>query len=278
MWMEWDREKERGAGERKEEKSRISSKRSLFRGCDYRCLSGSRVSTRSSFSPRPSICLALQTSRSIIPRLRCNEISREILGTRRHTARTPPGRGEPSIVAGRGTRAVVRVYETHRKDWPRSRNNYPEGLAFILNYTMCRVYYCDLRWLTEKGYGETGIKGTKETPGMSVLHTRRNERNLGRWVMTLICRFQVIRIRKRARRRAMTLTFLSSSSALSLLPVLTVIFDEFAFKFCGYSPPKTVTLLSVCTQHTECLWQQRVVPLTSRCRDFFLLVPNLCRI
>jgi len=30
----------------------------------------------SSFSPRPSICLVLQTSRSIIPRLPCNEISR----------------------------------------------------------------------------------------------------------------------------------------------------------------------------------------------------------
>lgn len=27
----------------------------------------------------------------------------------------------------------------------RSRNNYPEGPAFIRNYTMCRVYHCDLR-------------------------------------------------------------------------------------------------------------------------------------
>jgi len=46
---------------RKEEKSQISSRQLLFRGCDYRCLSSSRVSTRSSFSPRPSICFALQT-------------------------------------------------------------------------------------------------------------------------------------------------------------------------------------------------------------------------
>ena len=79
---EREREKEREKRNKrdpagKKEKSRISSRR-LFRGCDYRCLSDSRVSTRTSFSPRPSICLALQTWRSIIPRLRCNEISRAV--------------------------------------------------------------------------------------------------------------------------------------------------------------------------------------------------------
>lgn len=47
-------ERNKGGSARKEEKSRISSRRSLFRGCDYRCLLDSRVSTRSTVVGRRS--------------------------------------------------------------------------------------------------------------------------------------------------------------------------------------------------------------------------------
>jgi len=82
----------------------------------------------------------------------------------------------------------IRVYKTHRRDWSRSRNNYPEGLAFILNYTMCRVYHCDLCWLTEKGYAETDVKDTKDARYYVSLTHSKNATLEPRWV-TLIRRF-----------------------------------------------------------------------------------------
>lgn len=95
---------------RKEENSRISRGARCSAVASSLSLGCSRVSTWSSrsFSPRPSICLALQTSRSIIPRLGCNEISQfpnAAVHTRRHAdpycrrARVVPFRSVFSIFA-----------------------------------------------------------------------------------------------------------------------------------------------------------------------------------
>lgn len=239
-----ERSREGSRGEsRKEEKSRISSRRSLFRGCDYRCLWGSRVSTRSSFSPRPSICLALQTWRSIIPRLRCNEISRGIR-MRWHTrrrwpphcrARVPLWYRGPLFSKAWIARVCVDKMSTCVENTPqglaaRSRNNYPEGLAFIRNYTMCRVYHCDLRWLTEKGYGETGIKGTKDARHVNLTHTPRWAANVNTSQTT--------------RKLVMVIRWLRSFLLPPLLPPMTVIFDgsNSAVKCVCY---KTVTRLYI---------------------------------